>query len=360
MSAIGTISGTRRSDSSLTGTMPLLRTSLKHDGRLLAPWILFATVLSASSVLVYPWVFPTQQDRQGLAAAIGANPALGLIFGPAHDLTSVDGFNAWRSVALGGLLAALGAIFAVIRATRAQEDSGQAELLASGVLGRSSRLLTGAAMALFGSLALGIVAGLVTIACGGDVQASMLLAATFTATGWMFAAVAAVTAQLGSDARTANSMAVGTLGVLFVLRGFAYSIDAPRWTTWANPMSWMVETRPAAGNHWWPLLPAIAFTIVMLFTAFVLQARRDFGQGAITPSPGPARGRDRSTWRLALRINRGPIITWSIAFLMLGVVFGYFTTAITDILGSDSNVQQILAAGAVTPDQLVAASSSPY
>ncbi len=355
MSAIGTISGTRRSDSSLTGTMPLLRTSLRHDGRLLAPWILFATVLSASSVLVYPWVFPTQQDRQGLAAAIGANPALGLIFGPAHDLTTVDGFNAWRSVALGGLLAALGAIFAVIRATRAQEDSGQAELLASGVLGRSSRLLTGAAMALIGSLALGIVAGLVTIACGGDVQASMLLAATFTATGWMFAAVAAVTAQIGSDARTANSMAVGTLGVLFVLRGFAYSVDASRWTTWVNPLSWMVETRPAAGNHWWPLLPAIAFTIVMLFTAFVLQARRDFGQGAIKPSPGPARGRDRSTWRLALRINRGPIITWSIAFLMLGVVFGDFTTAITDILGSDSAVQQVLAAGAVTHDQLVAA-----
>lgn len=355
MSAIGTISDTRHSDGSLTGTMPLLRTSLRHDGRLLAPWILFATVLSASSVLVYPWVFPTQQDRQGLAAAVGANPALGLIFGPAHDLTTVDGFNAWRSVALGGLLSAIGAIFAVIRATRAQEDSGQAELLASGVLGRSSRLLTGAAMALIGSLALGVVAGLVTIACGGDVQASMLLATTFTATGWMFAAVAAVTAQIGSDARTANSMALGALGVLFVLRGFAYSVDASRWSTRANPMSWMVETRPATGNHWWPLLPAIAFTIVMLCTAFVLQARRDFGQGAIKPSPGPARGRARSTWHLALRINRGPIITWSIAFLMLGVVFGYFTTSITDILGSESSVQQILAAGAATPDQLVAA-----
>jgi ABC-2 type transport system permease protein len=39
----------------------------------------------------------------------------------------------------------------------------------------------------------------------------------------------------------------------------------------------------------------------------------------------------------------------------LGVVFGYFTTSITDILGSDSAVTQVLAAGATTPDALVAA-----
>ncbi len=350
-----TITDTRGGGGSLTGTLPLLRASLKHDGRLLAPWVLFVTALSTSSVLVYPWVFPTEADRLGLAAAVGANPALGLIFGPAFDLSTDDGFNAWRTVALGGFLAALGAIFAVTRATRAQEDSGQAELLASGVLGRSSRLMIGAAMAMIGSLVLGLVAGLVTIACGGDAQASMLLGATFTATGWMFAAVAAVTAQIGSDARTANSMAVASLGTLFVLRGFAYSIGAPEWTSWVNPMSWMVETRPATGDHWWPLLPAIALTVVLFCIAFVLQNRRDFGQGAIKPAPGPARGRDRSTWRLALRINRGPIITWSIAFLILGVVFGYFTTSISDILGSDSAVQRILAAGAVTPDQLAAA-----
>lgn len=339
----------------LTGTVPLLRTSLRHDGRLLAPWIVIATALSASSVLVYPWVFPTQEARAGLSAAITANPALGLIFGPAYDLTTADGFNSWRALALGGFLAALGAIFAVTRATRAQEDSGQAELLASGVLGRGSRLLTGAAMALIGSLLLGLVAGLVTVLCGGGGEDSMLLGATFTATGWIFTGVAAITAQVGDDARTSNSMAVGTLGALFVLRGFTYSIEAPAWTSWVNPMSWMVETRPASGNHWWPLLLAVALTLVLLAIAFVLQAGRDFGQGTIKPGPGPDRGAARTPWRLAIRLNRGQIITWVIAFTMLGVVFGYFATSITDILGSDPGMQQMLAAGATGTDQVVGA-----
>jgi len=337
----------------LAGTAPLLRTTIHHDGRSFAPWIMIVTALATSSVLVYPWIFPTQQDRAGLAAAVGANPALGLIFGPAYDLSSADGFAAWRSLALGGFLVALGAIFLVTRTTRGQEDSGQAELLASGVLGRSSRLLAGVGLAMIGSLLLGIVAGLATVLCGGAWESSLLLGGTFAATGWMFAAIAAVTAQLGSDTRTANSLAVGTLGVLFLLRGFLLSITAPEWTVWANPLGWMTETRPATEKNWWPLLLAVGFTLVLLTIAFVLQARRDFGQGAIAPRQGPARGRVRSPLRLALRINAGPMLTWTIAFLALGVMFGYFTTSITELLGADSAVTQLLASGGASSDALV-------
>lgn len=340
---------------SLAGTAPLLRTLLKHEGRSFAPWILIATALTTSSVLVYPLIFPEQQDRAGLATAVAANPAIGLIFGPAFDLLSVDGFNAWRGLSLGGFLTALGAIFAVTRATRGQEDSGQAELLASGVLGRSGRLLSAIGLAFIGCVLVGVVAGVGAALCGGEWEASMLLGATFTATGWMFAAVAAVAAQLGSDSRTANSFAATVLGVLFILRGFAYAIDAPEWTVWANPLGWMTETRPAIENDWWPLWYALAFTALLLVVAFTLQARRDFGEGAIAPRRGRARGRIRSTWRLALRLNRGPLITWTIAFVALGLVFGYFTASIRDILGSDAAVTQVLAAGATTPEELVSA-----
>lgn len=343
------------SDGPVTGAARLLRTLIRHEGRLFAPWVLLATVLSSSSVLVYPYIFPTAQDRAGLAAAIGANPAVGLVFGPAHDLSTIDGFNAWRSLALGGFLVGLGAILAVTRATRGQEDSGQAELLASGVLGRHSRLLAAVALALVGSLMAGLVAGLVTVLCGGGWAASLLLGASFTATGWMFAALAAVAAQVGSDARTANSLAVGTLGTLFLLRGFLTSIDAPPWTSWINPLGWPAATRPATGDHWWPLALAVALAATLLVVAFALQSRRDFGQGAISPRPGPARGRMHGTLALAIRLNRGSFLTWAIAFLAVGFMFGYFTRSIGDILGSDSAVTQILAAGATTPEALIAA-----
>ena len=339
----------------LAGTRPLLMTSMKHDGRNFAPWVAIATVLSASSVLIFPWIFPNAQDQAELSLAVGSNPAIGIIFGPAFDLTTADGFNAWRTLALGGFLTALGAIFAVTRATRGQEDSGQAELFASGVLGRGSRLLAGVGVAFIGSLLVGFVSGIVTVLFGGDFVASMLISSTFTATGWMFAGVAAITAQLGSDARTANSLAVGTLGALFILRGISYSLDAPTWILWANPLAWMTETKPASTDNWWPLLLALAFTLGTLAIAFVLQARRDFGQGIIPARPGPARGKVRSTWKLAARINTGPLITWTVAFIVLGLVFGFLTISLTDILNREPSVAAFLAAGATTPDALTSA-----
>lgn len=339
----------------LAGTRPLLRATVRHDGIRFAPWIAIATALSASSVLVYPLIFPDPLERAALAVAVGGNPALGIIFGPAFDLSTVDGFNAWRALALAGFFTALGAVLTVIRATRGQEDSGQAELLASGVLGRASRLFAGVGLALAGSLAAGVVSGVVTGLCGGDWQSSLLLGATFTASGWMFAGVAAITAQLGSDARTASSLAIGTLGAFFLLRGVAYTVDAPAWTVWVNPLGWMTETRPATTDLWWPLLGAVAFTTLCLAIAFVLQSRRDLGQAALAPRPGPDRGRIRSSWGLALRINRGAVVTWTGAFVALGLVYGYLATSIQDILRQDTAVRAILAAGAATPDDLTSA-----
>ncbi|MBP1078665.1 ABC-2 type transport system permease protein [Microbacterium terrae] len=338
----------------IAGSPQLLRANVRYDGRMLAPWALLTTLLSASSML-YPLIFPSDQDKQAFAGAVGANPAMAIIFGPAFDLSTTDGFNAWRSLALGGLIAALGVIFAITRATRAQEDSGQAELLASGVMGRASRLLAAVWMCLVFAIVLGLLTGLVTVLLGGGWNATMLLAATMAATAWMFTGVAAVTAQLGSDARTANSLAVATLGVLFIGRGVSYALDTPDWVIWINPLGWMTETKPAVDNNWWPLLLAVALTVVLLAIAFILQSRREFGAGAIDPRPGPASGKTRSTWRLALRTNRGPFFSWAVAFVALGFVFGYLATSVNDIFGSDPAIQQILAAGAASPDDLVSA-----
>lgn len=336
----------------LTGTSKLLRAAARFDGPGFAPWILIVTALSASSVLVYPLVFPTLEDRAELSAAVGGNPALSIIFGRAADLLSVDGFNTWRSLALGGFLAALGAIFSVTRATRGQEDSGQAELLASGVMGRGARLMSASVLALAGTALLGAVAGTVTGLSGGAWEASMLLGATFSATGWLFAGVAAVAAQIASDARTANSVAVGTLGVLFLLRGVLDALEAPEWTAWINPLGWISRTSPAGEDNWWPLLPAAGLTVVLLAAAFAVQARRDFGQGLLGQASGPAEGRLSGPWLLVLRLNRASMLTWAVAFLALGVVFGYLSTSVRDLLGGNEGARSVLAAGAVDTGEL--------
>lgn len=339
----------------LTGTRPLLRASLRHDGRLLAPWVVILSLLGASIPLVYPHVFPTMADREGLAAALSSNPAIGLVFGPAEVLTTVDGFNVWRTLCLGGLLAGIGMALAVVRATRAQEDSGQAELLASGVMGRGARLATGVIMGTIGSLLCGVVPALATVLSGGGATASWLMCATWTVTGLMVTGLAAVAGELASDRRTASTITIGTLGALYALRGISYSLTLPDWTVWANPLGWMTEARAVSDARWWPLLLGVVLWAVLVPLAFVLLGRRDFGQGVIVPGPGPAVGRVRSALALVTRLNRAPAITWTLVAVLLGSVFGYMTASVADILSGNGAVQKVLASGATSQDQLTTA-----
>lgn len=345
--------GTHTPPGGLTGTVPLLRVALRQDARTIAPWVVLVSALSASSVLAYAWIFPDPSDRAELARTLGANPALSLIFGPARDLMTADGFNAWRAGQLGAFFAGLMTILIVVRNSRADEDSGQAELIASGVIARRSRLAVALLIATIASLALGVVSFLLTIASGGGITASLVLAATYTASGLIFAGVAAITAQLGSDARTASSLAIATLGVLYVLRGYIDSSGAPDWATWLTPLGWLEEAGPATANDPWPIAVAVAFAVLLVVIAFLLQGRRDFGQGLLSPRPGPAEaGLAGTVWGLALKLHLRSLIAWMIGFAGLGLVFGNLVRSMTDLVRENPAMAGVVASGATTTADL--------
>ncbi|MAT17285.1 MAG: multidrug ABC transporter permease [Leifsonia sp.] len=340
--------------SPVAGFRPLLAASLKRDARNFAPWIALISVLPASSIALYIWIFPEDSAREELSVAVGLNPALALIFGTAGDLLTDEGFTAWRSLALGCFFASLMAIFIVVRNSRASEDSGQAELFASGVMGREARLAAAVGLAAIASVGVGLVSFLATIAFGADPAAIVVLSLTYTASGWMFAGVAAIAAEVASEARAANALAVTVLGALFIARGFFEASGAPGWTDWATPIGWMQQTDPAADRNYAPFLLALAFTLVTLAIAFAVHARRDFGAGLIPPRPGPTRGRLTSNvWGLAVRLNLGSIVSWWIAFVALGLVFGYLSISIADLIETDATVARLLAVGAASEDDLV-------
>ena len=343
MTAVARHSARTGQGNRLVGVRPLLVVSMRQDARNFAPWIAIVTALSASSILAYRWIFTDTQDRRQLAGTLGANPALSLIFGPARDLLTADGFNAWRAGQLGALFCALMTILLVVRNSRANEDSGQAELIASGVIARGSRLAVALAMAVIASVALGVVCFLVTWACGGGFTATLLLSATFTAAGLMFAGVAAVSAQVGSDARTATAMGLGTLGICYVLRGYLDVSSAPEWTQWLTPLGWLEKVAPATDNNPWPLLPALALTAILFACAFALQARRDFGQGLVATKPGPARaGLAGNVWGFALKLQGPSLIAWLVAFVALGLLFGTLSTSMSKLLSTNPGMAAAL------------------
>ncbi|WP_204163568.1 ABC transporter permease [Nocardioides gilvus] len=335
----------------LTGTRALLKVSLHQDARNIAPWVVLISALSASSILAYVWVFPHPGERAQLSMAIGANPALSLVFGPPRDLMTADGFNAWRAGQLGAFFAGLMAILIVVRNSRAEEDSGRAELIASGVIARESRLAVAVAMAMSASLALGVVCFGLTVICGGGMSATLVLAGTFAASGLVFAGVGAIAAQLGADSRAASTLAIAVLGVGYVVRGYVGSSGAPAWADWLTPFGWFDRTRPAGDNNAWPLLLAVVVAVLLVAVGFWLQARRDFGQGMLAQRPGPSgAGVARTVWGLAWKLHAGTLVSWLIAFAALGLLLGNLADSAADLVEANPVVAAILAAGATPSD----------
>ncbi|NYI07861.1 ABC transporter permease [Allostreptomyces psammosilenae] len=331
----------------LTGTGTLTRLALRRDRLRLTLWIvlLAGTVLSSAST--FNDLYPTVESRLRLAEGIGANPALLALYGPAFDLSTIGGLIAWRFGIIGTVLVPLLGVLTVVRHTRAEEEIGRSELVGSGVVGRfaplTAALLTaGLAVAGFALLTfLGIV-GL-----GEPATGSLALVLAWAGAGWMFAAVAAVTAQLTESARSATGLAGGVLGGSFLLRaiGDTAEADGMGWLSWLSPLGWVQQARPFADERWWVYGLMAAAVAVLCAAGYRLAARRDFGAGLIPPRPGPAEAAPdlRTPLALAWRLHRGPLIGWAAGMLLFGAVLGSVAAGVGDLVADNPDLADILA-----------------
>src|SRR4029450_8323900 len=125
--------------SGFTGTGRLFRLAARRARIVGTAWVLglFAFAYSQAASIVS--LYPTQADLDRLArtaGGIGANPAVVAPRGPAHAPTTYGGATAWQVVPPGTLLIGLMSILLVTRHTRQEEETGRAELVSSGVVGR--------------------------------------------------------------------------------------------------------------------------------------------------------------------------------------------------------------------------------
>lgn len=328
----------------VTGFGPLLLVTLRSDVRRLLPWVAFVALLSVSSVVAYTTSFPTAADRSRLAGTLGTNPALSLVVGRAQQLGTADGFNAWRSGQLGALLTALMAALAVVRASRAQEDSGQAELVVSGAVARSAPLAVAVAVGAVASLGLGLVVAAVTLLAGGSPAPTLLLCSGFAATGLVFGALAAVTAQVGAEARTATSLAVGAAGLAYAVRGYLDVSDTPGWTSWLTPFGWVERTGPGAVDDPRPLAVSVVVAGGLVALAFALRGRRDHGRGLLAGRPGPERARLAGTvGGLVLRLEAATLVVWVLGVVGLGALFGTVVPSLEQVVADNPALAALLA-----------------
>jgi polyether ionophore transport system permease protein len=312
-------------------------------------------VAALTQTTAYREGYPTLAERLRFARTVGENDAARLLYGVPRDLLTVGGYVSWR---VGGTMAVFAALFGLlgaVRAMRAEEDAGRADLVLAGVVSRRSAFLAqlaaivaGAAL-LWLALFISFLAG--RLAAGG----SAYLALAIVSLAPVFAGVGALTSQLAPTRRMATGLAAGVLVIAFALRTLAASSSAGLdWLRWATPLGWAEELRPFADPQ--PvvlLLPAVAATL-LLVSAGALAVRRDIGSGLLPSreTASPQLRLLRSPAAQALRSERGVLAAWLVGVGAFALLMGVIADAATPDVLSENVQRQLEKLGAgsvVTP-----------
>lgn len=333
------------------GTWRLFLLALRVDRFKLAPWILIIAFFPFAVYNSYSTVFATPQEARALERTLSTNPAFMLLIGPANHLDDPFGFTTWRVQVFAMFFAALMAVLAVTRHARGAEDSGEAEIIDSGAVGPHARLASAVLVAWLASAVLTLVIAGTLTASGAQAKAALALGGQIGGMGFAFAGVAAVTSQIGSFARTSNTLAAGALVISYVLRALGDTLSGGDWLLWTSPMGWAELVRPAAERNAYPLLLLAVAGATTAVAGGLLSRHRDFGGGLVEQRPGRTRWR-AGIWRLTAVLNRPATLTWAATFVFLGLIFGLVTGTLRDFYEGNAFIRQMLAAHAATEADL--------
>src|SRR6185437_726267 len=328
--------------SSFTGTLGMLRLYLRRDRIVLPLWVLLLSMpLATVYVGSIERVYPDQAARAGFAAMIMASPAQRALYGNIYN-DSLGATGIWKA-GMFHLLIGVAVILTVIRHTRADEETGRAELIDSTVVGRYASLTAALLLSFGASLLTGFIGAAGLLGTSVPAAGSLAFGAALACSGLVFTAVAAVAAQLSTSARFARGTAFAVLAAAFTLRAAGDAGSTA--LSWFSPLGWSLQVKPYAGDRWWVLLLHLVTTAALTALAYRLLAGRDVGAGLIAERPGPATGAPAlgNVVGLAWRLDRAALLLWTVGLCLYGLLIGSVVHGIGDELGDSGGARDIVA-----------------
>jgi ABC-2 type transport system permease protein len=346
----------------------LLRLALRRDRVRLSVWIAVLTLMMAYAPNAIELAYPEEAQRLARVNLL-KTPAGMILGGPMFGVNETDlGVMMANELTLTLIIAtSILAISTVIRHTRTEEESGAAELVLSSVVSRYAR--TYAALILVGGVnaVLAVTMTLAMSATGFAVVDTAAMCLGITGVAMVFGALAAVTAQLWRQARTASGAAMGALALAALVRGIGDVIDnSGSALSWFSPIAWAQQMRPFVDLRWWPFALLVALAVGLMALAAWLESRRQYDDGTI-PSVGerPNARPIPGVFALHLTLQRGQTIGWSVGLFLAGLAFGSMTKSLLDAAKDNELLARILEAQGndgvyTTMTQFLAAAATAY
>jgi ABC-2 type transport system permease protein len=334
--------GSDRLRTELTGTVALTRFIIHRDRGRIIVWILSILAMIALVATGMKGLFPDQASLDRAAAA--SHNAAAIVFnGPAQGLDTLGGEVAFQGGALGMVVVALMSLFMIGRLTRGEEEAGRLELVRSLPVGRHAPTAAACVTVACMSLAVGLLTAAALVAQGLPETGAMVFGASFVLAGFFFGGVALLVAQVTENARVVYGATGAAIGAAFILRAIGDVGSGA--VSWFSPIGVAQKARPWAGERWWPFLPLLVATGLLLAAAGWVAGRRDLGKGILEPRTGspvasPSLGHP---FGLAIRLQRGSLIGWGLGVLVIGIAYGSIAPSIDALVGHNKELAKLMA-----------------
>ena len=199
------------------------------------------------------------------------------------------------------------------------------ELVRSFRVGRQANSLAVINEMLLINLLLGLLIGGLMMSFGVktiDSEGAFLFGGSIALAGIIGGVLALVMSQIMATSTGATGSTLSLIGLLYIVRAGTdvSNLDLSMF----NPMGWIYLTYPFTKNNWLPLLFALIFSLVFNRTCVCVGRTSRHGAGYLPEREGRATAKKSllSVPGLFFKINKGVMIGWLIAFVVMGAAYG--------------------------------------
>jgi ABC-2 type transport system permease protein len=320
----------------MTGTGAMVAVLWRVQRRRLLVWVLASVGTLALTATAVARLYDTPEKIASYGAAL-VSDALIAINGHVEGIDTLGGIIQDEFGFIASFLMPLIGVAMVAGMTRGEEESGRLEALLAGRIDRrvpvvSALLLVGAAVV---TMDAGFVLSL--LAAGIELGPAGLYALALGMVTLVFAALAAVCAQVVLHSRGVYALGFAAIALSYILRGVG-DVNDTFWV-WLSPLGWLEKAAPFADQRWWVLLIPTVVATGLSVLAVVLARRRDLGAALYRRGPGEP---SASAWLVrplgfALHGQRGSLLGWLVGSVALAAVMGALAQDVVGaILGNPS------------------------
>ena len=319
---------------------------VKRDWKKIIVWVIGLGLFSGGFVPAFEEI----GKGQGLIGMFETmqNPAMVAMVGPTAVTTATEytigAMYANEMLLFCCLFAMIVSILHVISHTRKEEELGLTELVRSFRVGRQANSLAVMIETVIINLGLSLCTSILMIffnVTSITVEGSLLFGLSIGMAGMIAATIALVFAQIMPTSSGATGASLGMVGLLYIVRA---TTDVSNINlSMVNPMGWTYLTYPFTENNWLPLIFGLLFSCIVIVFAFVLEEKRDMGAGYLPEKEGRATAKKSllSVPGLFVKINKGVIISWLVAFVIMGAAYGAIYGDMQTFLESNELMKQM-------------------